>query len=112
VTLAQRCSNCGLVGLCACPKGYPGLTISDIDRIFVDRVKWIDPQPETRLILSYIRLVCEFREPNGNISQCTIFWQSTCDLVCGVVRTVVVQVLCYTQLCWTVRRGRAGHVCS
>jgi hypothetical protein len=77
----------------------------------VDRVEGIDPQPETRLILSYIRLVCEFREPRGNISQCTIFWQCTCDLVRGVVRTVVVQVLCYLQLCWTVRRGRAGHVC-
>ena len=78
----------------------------------MDRVKWIDTQPETRLILSYIRLVCEFREPRGNISQCTIFWQFTCDLVCGVVRTVVVQVLYYMQLCWTVRRGRADHVCS
>ena len=85
--------------------------ISYIDRIFVDRVKWIDTQPETRLILSYIRLVCEFHEPREK-SQCTILWQSTCDLVCGVGRKVVVQVLCYTQPCGTVRRGRAGHVCS
>ena len=34
----------------------------------MDRVKWIDTQPETRLILSYIRLVCEFHEPRGNIA--------------------------------------------